>query len=73
MPSATKYVSEIRKQGHWAAAGQSTVATVTPDDDEQVASALCRVKTTNEMAISPNGNYKKNYLQRLLSFILSAY
>ena len=49
------------KQGHWAAACTSTVATVASDNDEQVAFVFCSVKTTNGVKTSPNRIYEKKF------------
>ena len=59
MPSAKKYVFKMR---HWVAACKSTVATVTSDDDEQIALVLCNGKTANEVTRSPNGIYKNIFV-----------
>ena len=52
-----KYVSEIR-----VAACNSTVATVASNDNKQVDSVLCKVKTTNKVTRSPTENLESIFI-----------
>ena len=47
------------KQGRWAAACKSTVAS---DDEKQVVFVLCSVRTTKEVTESPNGICKNIFV-----------